>query len=128
MNRTPWNWAFALVLPLACISVPASAATLLGSAQNFAVLGGSTVTNTGITSIYGNLGVSLGSAFADLGSTTLSGTLHLNDSVAQQAQADALSAYNFLAAQPFTTNLTGQDLGSVGPLSPGSIILIALPS
>ncbi|MGZ8251994.1 MAG: ice-binding family protein [Methylophilaceae bacterium] len=119
MNRTPWNLALALVLPLACMSAPASAASLLGSAQNFAVLGGSTITNTNVTIIQGDLGVSPGSAYADVGSTTLTGTTHLSDSVALQAQTDALSAYNFLASQPFTTNLTGQDLGSLGSLLPG---------
>lgn len=119
MNRTPWNLTLALVLPLACMSASASAAGFLGSSQNFAVLGGSTVTNTNVTTIQGDLGVSPGSAYADLGSTTLTGATHLGDSVAHQAQTDALSAYNFLSSQPFTTNLTGQDLGSLSPLAPG---------
>jgi type VI secretion system secreted protein VgrG len=89
-----------------------------GSAGNFAVLGGSVVTNAGSTTITGDLGVYPGTAISGSGMITLTGTVHPGDTVAQQAQADALTAFNALAAQPVTTNLTGQDLGGK-TLSPG---------
>lgn len=91
----------------------------LGSADGFAVLGGSAVTNTGPTVISGNLGVSPGSAITGFPPGVVNGAVHAADAVAAQAQTDALAAYGVLAGLPVTQDLTGQDLGVVGTLTPG---------
>jgi type VI secretion system secreted protein VgrG len=93
-------------------------AGILASAESFAVLGGSTVTNTGATTIIGDVGVYPGSSITGTGTITLTGTYHTTDAVAQQAQIDVTTAYNALAAMPSNYNLTGQDLGGL-TLTPG---------
>jgi len=93
----------------------------LGTADPFAVLAGSTVTNTGATIVHGDLGVWPGSAITGFppGIVTAPGTIHAGDSTAMQAQNDLTTAYNFAAAEPCGTNLTGQDLGGL-TLLPGT--------
>ena len=88
--------------------------TVLGTAQSFAVLAGSTVTNTGSTTVYGNLGVDPGLAVTGFPPGLVNGgTVHAGDSVALIAQNDTTTAYNTLAGEAPTLDLTGKDLGGL---------------
>lgn len=125
---------YRIFLAIAAIaSVPLQVtAGLLTSAESFAVLGGSTVTNTGSTTIIGDVGLYAGPSVVGFaippantvvegpGSTGLingpglvDGTIYISHSVAEQAQLDNTTVYNGLAAMPFTSNLTGTDLGGL---------------
>ncbi len=109
-----------LALGFLPLSVFATAINVdLGTADTFAVLGGSTVTNTGSSIVTGNLGVSPGSAITGFppGIVT-AGTIHAADAVALQAQSDLTTAYNFAAAEACGADLTGQNLGGRA-LTPG---------
>jgi len=91
----------------------------LGTTQNFAVLAGSTITNTGATVINGNVGVSPGSSVTGFPPGIVTGgSIHAGDAVAAQAQSDLTTAYNTAASTPCTTDLTGQNLGGL-TLTPG---------
>lgn len=94
------------------IPSPASAATTidgpvgLGAAAPFGVLGASAVTNTGPSSISGDVGVSPETSITGFPPGTFGGTMHV-DTVAAQAQADTTTAYDVAAAlTPTSTGLT----------------------
>ncbi len=111
--------ALLLVLPLLSpAAVRAATSPTLGTAGTFAVLAGSTVTNTGPTTVIGDLGVSPGTAVTGFPPGLVSGVIHAGDAVANQAQTDATTAYNAAAGQPCDVTLTGQDLGGK-TLTPG---------
>jgi hypothetical protein len=98
----------------------ASAATgpSLGTALNFAVLAGSTITNTGPTVVTGNLGLDPGSAVTGFPPGVVTGASHVSDAVAVQAQNDLVTGYTEAANAPTTSDLTGLDLGGMN-LTPG---------
>ena len=94
-------------------------APTLGTAQSFAVLGGSTVTNTGPTIVTGDLGVSPGMAITGFPPGLVIGAIHAADAVAAQAQSDTTTAYNALASQTCDTTFgVPTDLGGM-TLVPG---------
>jgi hypothetical protein len=92
----------------------------LGTSQSYAVLGGSTVTNTGPSVITGDLGVSPGTAVTGFPPGTVDGgSIQAADAEALQAQADATTAYGDLAGQACNTTYgVPTDLGGM-TLVPG---------
>jgi hypothetical protein len=107
---------------LALLSTPSASAQTapsLGSAQSYAVLGGSTVTNTGPSVIGGDLGLSPGTAVTGFPpGVVVGGAIHAADAAALAAQNSLTTAYNSAAGQACTQDLTGQDLGGK-VLTPG---------
>lgn len=86
----------------------------LGTATSFAVLAGQAVTNTGLTEVSGDVGVSPGTTVVGFppGEVT-NGTIHVSDAVADQAHVDLITAYDDAAARPATAStseLGGQTL------------------
>jgi uncharacterized repeat protein (TIGR01451 family) len=92
----------------------------LHTATDFAVMAGSTITNTGSSVIKGNIGLSPGSAVTGFPpGNEPTGAMYIDNAGAIQAQTDLLTAYNDAAAQTPAVDLTGQDLGLLAPLTPG---------
>jgi len=105
------------LFPLLTLDISsASAQDLTG----FAVLAGQSVTNTGPTTIIGDIGIYPGSTYTGQGSVSQTGTTYLGNAVATRIQADLTTLYNVLANRPTSAggNLTGQELGGL-TLAPG---------
>ncbi len=117
-RRISMGLGFALTVTL--LQLNATAVDVdLGTANNFAVLAGSTVTSTGNTVVNGDLGLYPGTSVTGFSPGIVNGTMHVADAVAQQAQIDLLAAYSHAAGlAPTGGTLTGQDLGGL-TLTPG---------
>ncbi len=108
-------------LILSVLAVNAYADAILGSASNFAVLGATTVTNTGSTTLTGDLGVT-GTSITDQTQITVDGVsavtspfVFINDTTATTANNDATTGFNYLAGLSDTAtlgaDLTGKTIG-----------------
>jgi hypothetical protein len=115
-------------------AIAAPATVGLGTAASFSVLGGSTVTNTGPTTMFGDLGLAPGSSVT--GAPHVLGATHVDDAVAIQAKTELTTAYNDAKGRPTEgsagTDLAGQTFtagvrtaSSSLLLSAGSVILDA---
>ncbi len=95
------SFAYALLI-LALVPAAALAAQPqvgLGTASPFALLAGSTSTNTGPSTLNGGLGVYPGAANPGFTAATVNGETHLANAAAGKAQADLVTAYDDAAGR-----------------------------
>ena len=87
-----WNFASA---PAATTQLP----VVLASSTDYVILAGSTITNTGITNVTGDLGLSPGSSVTGFPPGILVGTQDVNNALSAQAKLDLTTAYNSAAGR-----------------------------
>lgn len=104
----------------------------LGTTSTFAVLAGSTITNTGTTTINGSAGGNVdgnvggdvglfpGTVFSGQTSAKISGVVHLADAVAIKAKDDLVTAYNDAAGRTPITTIPSELGGRT--LTPGTYV------
>lgn len=84
----------------------------LGTADPFAVLAGTpAITNTGVTTITGDVGISPAAAVTGFPPGIVNGTIHAADAVALQAKIDLVTAYDDAAGRTPVTVVAGGTLG-----------------
>ena len=116
-KRARYGAAAAATLAL-LVAIPGSAqaatAVGLGTASSFVVLAGTGVTNTGATTLNGDIGTFPTTTITDLGTITINGTNHAGDGVTQGTKSDLVTAYYSAACQgptnPIAAALDGQTL------------------
>ena len=123
-NRVRCLWpllTLALLMAFPATGLAAQPPVDLGTTSTFAILAGTTITNVGSTVINGSaggdIGVSTGSSITGFPPGTFSGTQHLNDAVAIQAQTDLVAAYDDAAGRTPVTRISTELGGKT--LKPG---------
>ncbi len=100
------------------VALGAQAPVATGTAGSFAVLAGSTVTNTGPSVISGSVGLAPGTAVTGFPpGIVLAGTTEIADGVALQAKSDLITAYDDAAGRSSTASVAGDLAGRT--LTPG---------
>lgn len=106
----------------AMLPLPAMAKISLGTAGDFSVFAGASVTNTGNSAIAGgNVGVGVAGSITGFSSATLAApyATYAGGALVSQAQTDLTASYNATAALAPNQVLTGSDLGGM-TLTPGT--------
>jgi hypothetical protein len=112
--------SFALLAVLLAPAASAAVATVnLGTADGFAILAGAGITNTGSTTVTGDVGSHPTNSQTGFGPganqviLTGASTNHHDDAVTQGAKADLVTAYNDAAGRPGGTPVVGGELGGL---------------
>ncbi|MBC8059582.1 MAG: DUF3494 domain-containing protein [Clostridiaceae bacterium] len=116
--------------PILKVEAQSQSTIKLGTTSTFAILAGTTITSTGTTIINGSVGGNVdgnvggdvglypGSDFTGQTNTTVSGEIHLADTVAIKAKEDLVTAYNDAAARTPVTRISTELGGTT--LTPGT--------
>lgn len=110
---TNFVWSFTTGTS-ACGQLPVN----LGSATTFAIVAGSTITNTGGSIVTGDVALSPGSAVEGFPPGSIVGTLHVADTAAGGAMSDLTIAYNDAAGRTLCPVSVSGNLGGM-TLAPG---------
>ncbi|MEJ7756073.1 MAG: ice-binding family protein [Nocardioidaceae bacterium] len=106
----------ALLLSLASAARAATVPVPLGTAEPFVVLAGAGITNTGPTTLNGDIGTFPTPSITGKATLTVNGSIHAADAVARIAKDDLREAYNTAAGEqppePIAGDLGGQRLTS----------------
>ena len=114
------------ILAMSPSAYAAEATVGLGTSAAYSVLGGQTVTNTGPSTLSGDLGVSPGTAITGFPPGKVAGATHAADAQASQAESDLTTGYNDAAGRAKTASVAGDLVGknltsgvykSTGPLA-----------
>lgn len=104
--------AMLVALALASSATAAQAPVNLRTADAFAILAGSAITNTGPSTINGDMGLAPGTSVTGFPPATLNGTAHITDAVASIAHNDLTTAYNDTAGRGPVTAIPA-DIGGL---------------
>ncbi|MFZ0665402.1 MAG: ice-binding family protein, partial [Acidimicrobiales bacterium] len=105
-----------MLLTLGLVAIPSQAEAAvptvgLGTAAAYSVLGGQAVTNTGPSTLSGDLGVSPGTAITGFPPGIVAGATYDGDAQAAQAQSDLVIGYNQAAGEATTASVAGDLVG-----------------
>lgn len=112
--------AAAMLCSLFAASAASAQTPSLGAADGYAVLGSTTVTNSGLTSVQGDVGLTPGSSITGFPPGVVSGSININNASAVAAKTAASETLTELDALPCDFVFgPAQDLSALSPLSPG---------
>jgi hypothetical protein len=83
----------------------------LGAAGNFRILAGTTITNTGATTVNGNIGVSPGSSVTGFPPGSFTGAKYVADTAAAHGQLSLTTAYNNAMGRSTCSTLIAGNIG-----------------
>ena len=103
--------ALGLLVAVPLTAQAAATPVPLGTAKSFVVLAGAGITNTGPTTLHGDLGTFPTKKITGAGSLTVTGTNHRGDAVTQGAKSDLVTAYKTAAGEGPTSPISGDLVG-----------------